>query len=131
MGLFKRFDVVRLKKFADGGTIEVEHLRTIEQSVADLVPTKHFALQAFPASIDSALMPQHRNPRTARSDNLRTHLTRCEFRQRLKRLPHLFPTCCDLPLRRTKMAWLKRFGPYERSVRMADAFQTFVVPSID
>src|SRR5215471_18460684 len=131
MGLFKRLDVVGLKKFADGGTIEVEHLRTIEQSVAHLVQTQHFAIQALPASIDPALMPQHGNPRTARSDNLRTHLARCEFRQRLKRVPDLFPTGCDLPLRRTKMACLKRFRPPERSLRMADTFQTFVVPSID
>src|SRR5262249_39719613 len=125
------FDVVRLKKFADGGTIEVEHLRTIEQAIAHLVQTKHFAIKAFSASIDPALMPQHGNLRTARSDNLRTHLSRCEFWQRLKRPPHFFPTSCHLRLPRTKMAWVKRFGPHERSLRMADTFQTFVVPSID
>ena len=36
---FERFDVVRLKKFADNGSIEIEHLRTIEQSIAHLVQT--------------------------------------------------------------------------------------------
>src|SRR6266478_875907 len=44
-------------------------LRAIKQSVAHLVQTQHFAIQAFPASVHSTLMPQDGNSRPARSDS--------------------------------------------------------------